>query len=58
MPGHKLQAEYLQQSLQEYIDRDCVPPPLCEPFVELAVSESKSAASRYFRDLIARTRYR
>ena len=44
MPGRKLMAEYLQQSLQEYIDRDCVPPPLCEPFVELAVSESKSAA--------------
>jgi hypothetical protein len=30
--GRKLMAQYLQQSLQDYIDRDCVPPPLDEPF--------------------------
>ena len=32
LEGRKLMAQYLQQSLQDYIDRDCVPPPLDEPF--------------------------
>jgi hypothetical protein len=32
LEGRKLMALYLQQSLQDYIDRDCVPPPLDEPF--------------------------
>jgi hypothetical protein len=32
LEGRKLMATYLQQSLQDYIDRDCVPPPLDEPF--------------------------
>lgn len=43
LEGRKLMAEYLQQSLQQYIDRECVPPPLGEPFEELAGSaDSKS----------------
>jgi hypothetical protein len=38
LEGRKLMALYLQQSLQDYIDRDCVPPPLEEPFPEKSIT--------------------
>jgi hypothetical protein len=38
LEGRKLMAIYLQQSLKDYIDRDCVPPPLDEPFPDQQIT--------------------
>ena len=44
--GRRLMAEYLRQSLQEYIDRECVPPEWGEPFPENPLkNEEKDNAS-------------
>lgn len=39
--GRNLMAKYLQQSLQEYIDRDCNPPEWGEPFSPLLLLDEK-----------------
>lgn len=39
--GRQLMAEYLQKSLQEYIDRKCVPPEWGEPFGSTLKDENK-----------------
>ena len=49
--GRKLMAEYLQQCLQEYTDRDCLPPEWGEPFPPLEennnnTEENKAATSQ------------
>jgi hypothetical protein len=37
LEGRKMMAQYLQQSLQDYIDRDCTPPEWGQPFPDLEV---------------------
>ena len=41
--SRKLMAEYLRQSLQEYIDRDCEAPEYGQPFPELLSTNSVEA---------------
>jgi hypothetical protein len=45
LEGRKLMAQYLQQSLQDYIDRDCVPPPLDEPFPDKQAKTSETVTA-------------
>lgn len=42
--GRRLMAQYLQQSLQEYIDRDCVAPPWGESYEDESIGRSVSTS--------------
>lgn len=46
LEGRKLMALYLQQSLQDYIDRDCEPPPLEEPFSEKTMATEIAGSTK------------
>jgi hypothetical protein len=40
LEGRTIMAQYLQQSLQDYIDRDCTPPEWGQPFPDLIIMKS------------------